>query len=127
MWYADIMSNVHVALDLDRTLAFYEGGGPIGKVVPDMINNINTWLNKGYKISIFTARLSRFNKDGTRRFSQDIERNAQTIRKLLNDNGLPPFEITSDKRPYFTHFVDDKAVAVEPNQGNILFDLSRQL
>lgn len=122
--------NVHIALDIDRTTAIRNDSDDfktIGEIIPRMVDNINVWLKKGYKISIFTARLSRFKKDGTRRFTQDINNNRAMIQKLLNDNGLPSFEITSDKRPYFTHFVDDKAVPVEPNGGVILFDYSNKL
>lgn len=123
---------VHIALDIDKTLAFKEigsppNGGPIGEAVPNMIKNIYKWLEKGYKISIWSARVARFDKFGKRKMTSEINRQRKLIQAFLKESGLPEFDITAEKYGYFTHFVDDKAVAVELNTGNILWDQSTLL
>lgn len=112
------MNNIHIALDSDRTLAHYESswrGSKIGPVFPKMLEKAKYWLNKGYRVSIFTARVS-----SKGRSLEQIQRQESMIRQFLIDNGLPLLEIISDKQPKFTHFVDDKAVVAIENTGEIL-------
>lgn len=106
------MTNVHIALDFDQTLATYEhswDSKKVGEPVPEMIKKVKEWLSKGYKITIFTARLTVQNP-----FKQEA-----MIRVFLEKYGLPQFDITATKHYYFTHFIDDKAYHVVPNKGII--------
>lgn len=50
-----------IGVDLDGTLAFYEGwNGPdhIGEPIPEMLNRVKGWLEAGVEVRIFTARAS---------------------------------------------------------------------
>jgi histidinol phosphatase-like enzyme len=102
----------HIALDLDGTLAYYDGykNGEIGKPIPKMLEQLKSWLAKGYKVSIFTARLSH---------TGEAAKQTALIEKFLEENGLPKLNITCTKMYYFTHFVDDKAYHAEKNKGVI--------
>lgn len=80
-----------------------------------MLENVKKWLAKGYKVSIFTARVSPKGHS-----LEEILNQESMIRQFLIDNGLPLLEITADKQPKFTHFVDDKGVRAEKNTGEIL-------
>lgn len=55
------MSNGWIGVDMDGTLAVYDGwhgiehiGGPI----PKMVNRVKAWLANGYDVRIFTARVA---------------------------------------------------------------------
>lgn len=104
---------IHIAVDFDGTLAEYEGwdkqGHIIGKPIKPMVENLKRWLKKGYKVSIFTARLSHSELES----AQAI----QLISQFLLENGLPILPITCMKMYWFTHFVDDKAYHAELNKG----------
>jgi hypothetical protein len=108
--------NIHIALDFDKTLAYHEsnwGISRVGEPIYPMLEKLKEWLDKGYKVSIFTARVSRDKKYEVMKEQVDF------ICDFLNKNGLPELPITANKYPYFTHFVDDKAYHVERNTGKI--------
>lgn len=111
------MKEIHIALDLDNTLVEYLGDTfIIGAPIPEMLSNLKFWLNKGYKVSIWTARVSLF--DG---HSQEyVSFQHSLIQNWLLRNGLPLLDITSDKKPSFTHFIDDKAFRVIKDTGKIV-------
>ena len=48
-----------IGVDLDATLAHYEGwdGGTIGEPIMPMVNRVKKWLADGQAVKIFTARL----------------------------------------------------------------------
>jgi hypothetical protein len=100
------------AVDLDKTLAQHSDTAEydpskIGKPIPAMMERVKSWLDKGDKVVIFTARVH--------------EPDAYPhIKKWLREQGLPDLEVTNKKRPDFDDFYDDRAVAVEPNTGKIL-------
>jgi hypothetical protein len=104
---------IHIALDFDGTLAYYDKWdgqfNNVGPAIPRMVANVKNWLAKGYKITIFTARLSHSH--------EETEASVKAIKQFLKDNGLPEFDITAVKMHYFTHFVDDKAYHVAKNSG----------
>jgi hypothetical protein len=108
--------SAHIAVDFDGTLAHYEGwskqGNGVGKPIKKMVDNIKSWLQKGYHVSIFTARLAHS--------PTEADHNVHLIRGFLEENGLPKdMQITCMKMPYFTHFIDDKAYHVKMNSGII--------
>lgn len=123
---------IHIFLDIDKTLAYKEvnsppNSGPIGPAIPKMVQNVKNWLSRGYRITIWSARLSRFGKYGQRKTTTEINRQKELIKNFLKDNGLPEFDMTAEKYGYATHFIDDKAVPVDLNKGDILFDISGDL
>lgn len=114
--------NIHIALDLDKSTAFYESkwrAKKIGPILEPMKQNILKWLDKGYKVSIFTARVEGL-------FGRDINQKLEALEQIqmisdwLEANGLPRLPITALKLKSFTHFIDDKAFHVEPNTGLIV-------
>lgn len=104
---------IHIALDFDGTLAYYdkwEGqANKVGPAIPRMVQNVKNWLAKGYKVTIFTARLSHSH--------EEAESSIKAIKQFLQQNNLPELDITAVKMHYFTHFVDDKAYHVPKNSG----------
>jgi len=54
------MDKIHIALDFDRTLATFDHGDllRVGDPIWPMIEIVKTWVDKGYEITIFTARVS---------------------------------------------------------------------
>ena len=59
-------------------------------------------------------------KDGSVRSEEFKKKQVELINKFCADNNLPIFEVTADKSPRFTHFVDDKAIKVIENMGIII-------
>lgn len=104
---------IHIALDFDGTLAYYDKWdsqfNKVGPPIPKMVQNVKDWLAKGYAVTIFTARLSHSPKE--------TEESTKAIKQFLKDNGLPELDITAVKMHYFTHYVDDKAYHVAKNSG----------
>lgn len=53
----------YILVDLDRTLAFYDGwdkqGNEIGAPIPAMQERVTRWLHAGRDVRLFTARASR--------------------------------------------------------------------
>jgi hypothetical protein len=112
--------NIHIALDLDRTLATFHSGqdlNTVGEPILPMVKNVKKWLKLGYNVTIFTARVSTHFKKGGKRGPAFIESQKRLITNFLVENGLPALDITANKSPNFTHFVDDKAVRSIPNEG----------
>jgi hypothetical protein len=56
---------IHIALAFDGTLAHYDKWqgqyNKVGAPIPLMVSQVKDWLKRGYKVSIFTARLSHSN------------------------------------------------------------------
>lgn len=118
------MKPIHIALDLDGTLAEYHGDiSIVGKPIPLMLHKLRIWLSKGYKVTIFTARVSSGDIHHT---PEHIQAQREMISQWLVDNGLPALDITSDKLPTFSHIVDDRAYHAIKNNG-IIYDFPREL
>jgi len=119
------MKGIHIALDFDRTLAFYHGGkngiSTVGAPVPKILNRLKVWLDKDYKVSIFTARVAPAGKAGLRS-EAFIKNQTRMIWDFLERNGIPKLPVTAIKYPHFTHFFDDKAIKVDENDGECLPD-----
>lgn len=102
------MPKIKIAVDLDGTLVEYHGWkGPthIGKIIMPMFLRVAYWLEKGYEVVIFTARIH--NDPIAEKF----------LRHWLNSVGLEKVGITNIKTPDITQFWDDRAVGVEFNTG----------
>lgn len=106
---------VHIYLDFDGTLAYYDKWDgqfdKAGAPIPKMVANVKEWLSRGYKVTIFTARLSHGAKEAAE--------SEVAIKQFLKDAGLPELPITCVKSYLATHFIDDKAYHVPKNTGEI--------
>lgn len=100
-----------IAVDLDGTLAFYDGWKGvehIGDPVPLMLERVKEWLAKGYEVRIFTARVE-----------NGFEAQYYVRQWVLKHVGKD-LHITNQKTMDISAFWDDRAVAVEKNTGRIL-------
>lgn len=101
-----------IGVDLDGTLAYYDGyKGPyhIGPPIQLMVDRVKLWISEGKKVKIFTARAQ--NKH------QITPITAWCIRHL----GFP-LEITNTKDPEMIELWDDRCIQVEKNTGRILYE-----
>lgn len=110
-----IDGKLHIACDLDRTLAYYDGWrGPlhIGHPIPAMIRCIQEHLKKGEHVTIFSARIKDDEKTGV---------TAEQIVKAIGDwteaNVGVRLPATNIKLHTFDRFYDDIAIQVVPNTG----------
>lgn len=100
--------NGWIGVDLDGTLAFYDGwnDGRIGKPIAPMVDKVKKWLNQGKTVKIFTARVS--------------NGKAETIANIehwcLEHIGTK-LEVTNVKDFNMIELWDDRAVQVIPNTG----------
>lgn len=107
------MSKGWIGVDLDGTLAHYEGWKGethIGQPVPAMVNRVKRWLKDGHMVKVFTARMSGRDKD-------EREAVANAIGKwTLKHIGIA-LEATCVKDYAMIELWDDRAVQVIPNTG----------
>ena len=98
-----------IGVDLDGTLAKYEGwgDGSIGEPVGEMLFRVRKWVADGVTVKVMTARAS------------DPEQ-VKAVRAWLDALGLESVAITNVKDFAMVELWDDRAVAVERNTGRIL-------
>lgn len=113
----DMKKEGWIAVDFDGTLAEYKSGTheryTFGNVIVVMRDRILKWINEGFTVKIFTARLSGlhpFVEDGVR-----IE-----LQNWCERNGLPRLEVTNVKDHQMLILFDDRAIQVEANTGKII-------
>lgn len=113
------MNKGWIAVDLDGTLAVYEGwvdGQGIGDPIPRMIDKVKEWLKEGKDVRIFTARAAHFELEGGSLHRKEIE---DWCLKHLG-SVLP---ITCRKDHHMVELWDDRCVQVVPNTGIPVTDL----
>jgi hypothetical protein len=95
-----------IGVDLDGTLAHYEGwnGGAIGEPIPKMLARVRDWLARGVTVKIFTARAC-------------VPEQIPPITEWLAKHGLPELEVTNVKDFGMVELWDDRCVQVRPNTG----------
>jgi len=98
-----------VGIDLDGTLAIYDGwnNGEIGAPIESNVNKVKVWLRLGYRVKVMTAR------------ANDIKQ-IKIVQDWLVKQGLPPLDVTSVKDFLMIELHDDRAVAYETNTGRQL-------
>lgn len=100
-----------IAVDLDGTLAHYDGWKGIehiGPVIPEVANAMERAQKEGADVWIFTARVSD---------PADAEQAGKYVRDWLIKNNFQFEGITAVKHKFFTEFWDDRAIQVIKNQG----------
>lgn len=106
--------NGWIGVDLDGTLAHYEGWqGPlhIGPPVPAMVERVKRWLAQGREVRIFTARVSTPDR---------VERAIVTaaIVSWCEEHIGQELLVTCEKDYGMLELWDDRAVQVIPNTGD---------
>jgi hypothetical protein len=96
-----------IGVDLDGTLARYEGwgDGSIGEPIPAMLGRIRVWLIQDKTVKIFTARAC------------DPEEKRK-VEEWLKGHDLGQCEVTNVKDFAMIELWDDRAIRVIPNTGN---------
>jgi hypothetical protein len=115
---AIITSKGWIGVDLDGTLAKYEGWrGPthIGEPIPAMVARIQALLAAGYEVRVFTARMSHEGE------ARDVnlavmEWTSRHIGQALRATCIKDFAMV--------HLFDDRATGVEPNTGRLLSEVA---
>ena len=105
-----------IAIDLDGTLALYdgwEGSDKIGDPVPAMVDIMLHHIRNGEECVIFTARVSGDDKE-------EAEMAEYHIRNWLAKNDLPQLKITCIKEKAFRIFYDDRAIRIAHNEGKMI-------
>ena len=100
-----------IAVDLDGTLAHYDGWkgiGHIGCVIPEVANAMERAQDEGAEVHLFTARVSD---------PEDAAEAHAVISKWAAANHFNFASITAVKHKFFTEFWDDRAIQVIKNSG----------
>ena len=100
-----------IAVDLDGTLAQYDGWKGIehiGPVIPEVANAMERAQAEGADVHLFTARVSD---------PEDAAEAHQVISKWAEANHFNFASITAVKHKFFTEFWDDRAIQVIKNEG----------
>lgn len=100
-----------IAVDLDGTLAQYDGWkgiGHIGDVIPGVANAMERAQAEGAEVHLFTARVSD---------PKDAAESHQVISKWAEANHFNFASITAVKHKFFSEFWDDRAIQVIKNEG----------
>ena len=111
--------NGWIGVDLDATLAHYEGwnDGVIGAPIPAMVNRVKKWLAEGREVRILTARVS-----GAGRDDDYDERDVRVaIATWCQEHIGQVLPITCIKDFAMIELWDDRVVQVEPNTGEPVF------
>lgn len=96
-----------IGVDLDGTLALYEGwAGPqnIGPPVPAMRDRVLSWLAEGREVRIFTARAS-------------DPAQIPHVERWLAEHGMGGLMVTNQKDFGMIELWDDRCVQVQANSG----------
>ncbi len=111
------MEDAWIGVDLDGTLAHYDGWKGVqhvGAPVPLMLARVKEWLAGGRQVRIFTARVSP---------NQDREKLAQArywIEKWCMEHVGHALPVTCEKDFSMLELWDDRAVRVEFNTGKVI-------
>jgi hypothetical protein len=112
-----------IGVDLDGTLAHYEGfKGPkiIGAPIPLMVERVKGWLAEGITVKIFTARVWKPEVAATYedalRCEQAIDAR-MAIQTWCREHLGVELEVTCTKDYSMWQLWDDRAVQVEMNTG----------
>jgi hypothetical protein len=107
-----VISKGWIGVDLDGTLAVYEGWQGIehiGRPVPAMVQRVKDWLADGIEVRIVTARVG---GKGPER-----EQARSYVRAWLIEHVGQALEITNEKDFGMVELWDDRSVQVIPNTG----------
>ena len=108
--------NGWIGVDLDGTLAVYEGGWKghteIGRPIPRMVTRVQRWLDRGFEVKVFTARMAEPDPD---KLSEAVG----AIQAWCKEHIGVYLDITNAKDFGMIELWDDRAVGVVENTGEI--------
>src|SRR5678809_1199300 len=117
LWREQNMSKGWIGVDLDKTLAVYDGWHGethIGEPIGPMVERVKNWLALGIEVRIFTARVCTG-------IEGNWVRDVEAVRKAIQDwcvihigQALP---VTNIKDYEMLELWDDRAIQVVPNTG----------
>lgn len=114
------MSSGWIGVDLDGTLAHYDGWVDelhIGKPIPQMVERVKEWRRQDIPVKIFTARVTEVKRfDGSPEDISDIYR---AIEKWCLEHIGEKLPITNVKDYGCLEIWDDRAVGIACNTGEI--------
>jgi hypothetical protein len=102
-------ANGWIGVDLDGTLAHYEGwgDGSIGAPIPLMVERVKSWLAQGIQVRIMTARVGMHVEGDTCRRQHDL------ISLWCAEHLGRALEVTNEKDFGMIELWDDRAISVE--------------
>lgn len=106
-----------IGVDLDRTLAEYHhwtNAWTIGAPIGPMLRRVKRWLEEGYEVRVFTARVSHDNSESR---MLDAQRAQEAIREWCVKHLGRELPVTCVKDFGMWMLWDDRAVGVLPNLG----------
>jgi len=109
-----------IGVDLDGTLAHYEGwpkDGGVGEPIPLMLDRVKKWLEEGQTVKIFTARV------GPQRSSTDGDIQRGIIEAWCEQHLGQKLDVTATKDFSMIALWDDRAIQVETNTGKVYVEL----
>ena len=119
--------NGWIGVDLDGTLAFYDGwkgAEHIGPPIPLMVGRVKDWIEAGHEVRIFTARVSH---DGTEERMAEATIARLAIIAWCNEHIGMQLPITNVKDYAMIELWDDRCVQVEANTGIPMGKITRRL
>ena len=105
-----------IAVDLDGTIAQYTkfiSPCHIGEPIPEMVEIVKRYIDGGYTVKIFTARVSVS--------SQALAAEVAIKKWCLKHIGVE-LDVTCIKHTNFVKFIDDRAVRAIKNTGMLVGD-----
>jgi hypothetical protein len=109
-----------VGVDLDGTLAHYEGwnGGVIGMPVPAMAARVRQWLAEGREVRIVTARVAAiFLPNATEEAREEARQQRERITAWCFNHFDAMMPVTAVKDFAMVELWDDRCIQVVPNTG----------
>ena len=111
------MSNGWIGVDLDGTLAHYDGWKGvthIGRPIAAMVDRGKLWLAEGREVRIFTARVFH---DGTPERTLEVAAARYAIRDWTEEHIGVRMDVTNIKDFRMIELWDDRAIRLIPNTG----------
>jgi hypothetical protein len=124
------MKDGWIGVDLDGTLAVDDWApgcytGEIGAPIPLMVLRVREWIAQGYEVRIFTARVSRVNRDGARKTELAMKLVQDYIGDWCEKHIGKRLDSVCEKDYSMVALWDDRAVQVVKNTGERVGNVER--
>ena len=109
-----------IGVDLDGTLAYHDtwrGHQHIGAPIPAMVKRVQNWLEGGYVVKIFTARVCEHGLNDNEHDQPVVIDVVTPIENWCLQHLGQKLPVTNVKDYYMLELWDDRAVQVIPNTG----------